>query len=248
MSASRNLGLRHASGAFVGFLDADDVWLPHKLDEQVGLLRAHPSAAMVYGRTQYWYGWTGRPEDLARDHELGFGLEPDRLVDPPALLLVLLRNEDQLPGPSDVLFRRRVLEEVGGFEEAFEGMFEDIVVLAKVALHAPVWIADRRWFRYRQHDRSCVARAEAEGAITPARLRVLEWLEGYLTRGGVGDRAVWRALRRELRPYRRPRLHAALVRLRRAGWRVRGSLWWLAGRVLPEPAYDWIRRKLGTVP
>jgi glycosyltransferase involved in cell wall biosynthesis len=26
-------------------------------------LEAHPRACMVYGRTQYWNSWTGRPED-----------------------------------------------------------------------------------------------------------------------------------------------------------------------------------------
>src|SRR6266566_8733383 len=63
MSASRNLGIRRSRGEFIGFLDADDVWLPHKLEQQLAILKAYPEAAMVYGPIQWWYSWTGNSDD-----------------------------------------------------------------------------------------------------------------------------------------------------------------------------------------
>src|SRR5215510_3734454 len=63
MSASRNLGIEHSSGAYITFLDADDVWLPANLQQQVELLASHPTAAMVYGPIEWWYSWTGRASD-----------------------------------------------------------------------------------------------------------------------------------------------------------------------------------------
>jgi glycosyltransferase involved in cell wall biosynthesis len=47
-SAARNLGIQHARGEFLAFLDSDDAWLPHYLAEQLRFLRSDPPLDMVY--------------------------------------------------------------------------------------------------------------------------------------------------------------------------------------------------------
>lgn len=48
VSAARNAGIRAAQGDWIAFLDADDEWLPHKLQRQVELLQRHPDLSWVY--------------------------------------------------------------------------------------------------------------------------------------------------------------------------------------------------------
>ena len=63
MSASRNLGIDNATGEYIAFIDGDDLWLPNKLEQQVAIMSTQPDAAMVCGRTQWWYSWTGKEAD-----------------------------------------------------------------------------------------------------------------------------------------------------------------------------------------
>jgi glycosyltransferase involved in cell wall biosynthesis len=52
VAAARNNGFTQARGSYIAFLDADDVWLPQKLMEEVAVLRAKTTsenpACLVY--------------------------------------------------------------------------------------------------------------------------------------------------------------------------------------------------------
>src|SRR4051812_18502377 len=50
---ARNLGIAHARGELITFLDADDLWTAGKLEHQVEALRACPAAGAVYSWTAF---------------------------------------------------------------------------------------------------------------------------------------------------------------------------------------------------
>jgi glycosyltransferase involved in cell wall biosynthesis len=50
-SSARNRGITHATGNYISFLDADDLWTPDKLELQLAALQAHPEAAVAYSWT-----------------------------------------------------------------------------------------------------------------------------------------------------------------------------------------------------
>jgi len=195
MSASRNRGLAAANGELVAFLDADDVWLPRHLEVYVALMVSHPEAAMVYGRTQFWFSWTGRQEDRARDFVLPLGVRPGELLRPRWLFPLFLTGTVPVPSIRSVLIKRDVLRRLGGFEDTFRAAYEDQVFLAKVFLLEAAVATDACLDRYRQHPSSCTASSRKSRSMVEERRHFLNWIEQFLMQQGIEDPVVWQALR-----------------------------------------------------
>lgn len=214
-SASRNLGIRHAKGDYIAFLDADDVWLPHHLTDQVALLERFPDVGLVYGPAEEWYSWTGKAEDRVRDHVPALGVPAGRPLGPPGPLAAYVRREAPTPCTCSVLVRHRVIEAVGGFEPAFRGMYDDQAFYAKACLAVPVLAAGECSSRYRRRADSIYSSAKASGRNRLDRLAFLRWLDRYLAERGGATGDLEAALRSELWAARHPMLSRLIAAGRR---------------------------------
>ncbi len=97
VAAARNTGTRHANGELIAFLDQDDIWLPDKLREQWGLLKADPYCAFVTCNQRY----------LCREG----------VVLPPRFAKEFFEEHRSFI-PSGLLIRKHALLSVNGFDES----------------------------------------------------------------------------------------------------------------------------------
>lgn len=124
-SAARNAGIAAASGNFVAFLDDDDLRLPDTFDRQLALLKAAPSAAMVYARAFLGEARFGLPTGT---------MVPDELPSDDVYWQLLEANFVTL---STVLARKACLLEAGLFNPDLD-MLEDYDLWVRIAERYPV--------------------------------------------------------------------------------------------------------------
>lgn len=60
-SGPRNVGIERAKGAYIAFLDSDDIWLPNKLEEQLAFMQEH-GYDFVYSNYEKM-SWDGKREN-----------------------------------------------------------------------------------------------------------------------------------------------------------------------------------------
>ena len=129
-AAARNLGISHARAELLAFLDADDEWLPTKLDAQVAAIQKHDGIALVSCDAV-------RVDADGHEH----ALYPDRppAVGPDAWKTLLAYT---FVATSSVLTRTALVRELGGFPPALP-VAEDQDLWIRLASLGSVAYVDR---------------------------------------------------------------------------------------------------------
>lgn len=139
LAAARNAGLRASDGDFIAFLDADDRLLPHALATGIIKLDACRDCAFAAGRFRH-IDEKGKLLPLKTATERG-----TRYLD-------LLRfNVVQMHGA--VLYRREMLQAIGGFDEMLAAA-EDYDVYLRLAQRYPFVQYEDIIAEYRRHGRN----------------------------------------------------------------------------------------------
>ncbi|NUN50738.1 MAG: glycosyltransferase family 2 protein [Candidatus Brocadiae bacterium] len=153
-AAARNHGVREARGELIAFLDSDCVWVPEKTALQVGYLDAHPEMAMVYSPHL----------PLAEDGRLLRETANEKVYHSGRIFRALYSETHFLSNPT-VMIRKKVIEEVGGFDESFR-LCQDAELYLRVAHAHPVGVIETPLTHYRHHP----------GQISKQQERKLEFL------------------------------------------------------------------------
>lgn len=137
-AAARNTGVCLAHGAYLAFVDSDDVAPPEKLAIQVPVLEAYPDVGFVYGPSVA-FGPQLAIEQVLQPVRPG----PQGSVAEGIFLTTRI-------GFDSVLLRREALERVGGFDETLRHN-EDTDLLLRVALDWKAVCLDVPTGRHRWH-------------------------------------------------------------------------------------------------
>jgi glycosyltransferase involved in cell wall biosynthesis len=130
--AARNEALRRAKGRLVAFLDADDVWLPRKLERQVAYFRAFPETGLLHSAALVSHSPTQTALETLDT------LPPGEAGTPPSPIFCELFHGEVDINTLTVMAPRAVLLDCGGFDERRELHVEDWDLWLRIAAHHPV--------------------------------------------------------------------------------------------------------------
>ena len=132
VSFARNTGIQTSRGQLICFLDADDVYPPGKIKDQVAYLQQHTGIDAVWGLTKYVFleeeernFYPEMPSDTAFGVNVGAAM-----------------------------FRRKLFDTIGFFDETLE-IAEDLDLYNRIKYSGvPFSVVDTTWLYYQRHSGS----------------------------------------------------------------------------------------------
>ena len=140
VSAARNAGIEVSSGDLIAFLDADDTWLPEKIEKQVARFVEDDQIGLVHCGLREFDNVTG--ETIAMYLEGGEGWVAEELA---------LRENPIISGPGgSIIVKRRVFDDVGRFDTRLK-VGEDWEFCLRVAMKFKVGFVREPLVNCRNH-------------------------------------------------------------------------------------------------
>jgi glycosyltransferase involved in cell wall biosynthesis len=168
-AGARNYGIEQAKGEWIAFLDADDIWLPEKLETQLQYCKG-----ANWSHTDFFY--TGY---VYEDKTLGSSLTKKYGGNIFEALL-----QDNFVGTSDVIVKKAIVQKLGGFDPQYRYL-EDWDLWLKIAADHEICYCDKPLSLYRTHAGS-VSRAARK--TLPYHVRLIE---NVFSSGGIGEQYLY---------------------------------------------------------
>ena len=186
IGAARQVGVSYATGEWVSFLDADDLWHPEKLSNDLSVLERHSEIDLLfdnYRNINYLDGveQLGFDQTSSAFAHLGTTeLEPGVFRIDTGLAEALLAGN--LVGTASIIvIRRSVFDTIGNFEPRLSGP-EDFELLLRAALAGVCFAYQTRVLVERHKDKTSIT-AQANSFV-PQLLKAYEFCEFNIRRHG----------------------------------------------------------------
>ena len=147
LPVARNRGIYHATGEFISFVDADDLWLEDKLERQLALLQQHPEAGVAYSWTSYFID--GQEEAIFPYAPVFFaGNVYEKLL-----------VSNFIANGSNILVRSQAIKSVGEFEPTLKSC-EDWDFYIRLAAKWHFVVVHKHQILYRQSSNAMTSNVE----------------------------------------------------------------------------------------
>lgn len=149
ISVARNTGIKASRGEFIAFLDADDIWLPEKLEHQIKFMDSDKVG--IVGCGAYIINEKGEIFDnfIKKTY-------PNR-----SLLLGVLNMKNVVSGGSEALARKKCFDVVGIFDENLKSS-EDWDMWLRIAYHYDIVFVEKPLVKIRERTNSLCSPSNAQ--------------------------------------------------------------------------------------
>jgi glycosyltransferase involved in cell wall biosynthesis len=146
LPVARNRGIAHATGEFIAFIDADDLWTPEKLELQLAALQQHQEAGVAYS-------WTAFIDEKG---EILYAQEPTFFE---GNVYPQLLASNFISSGSNILVHRRFIKLAGEFDFSLKSA-EDWDYNIRLAALCPFVVVSKYQIFYRKSSQSMTAKVD----------------------------------------------------------------------------------------